>query len=58
MSLADVYGLLNAAVRRRMPEPGWADGALSSHWDDAVRLRVGFPGSDTAVRVAECWVEG
>jgi hypothetical protein len=30
MSLADAYGLLNAAVRRRMPEPGWAEGALSS----------------------------
>jgi hypothetical protein len=58
MSLADVYALLNAGVRRSVPDVGGADGALSSEWDDAVRLLVGFPDSDTAVRVAECWVEG
>jgi 4-carboxymuconolactone decarboxylase len=31
-----------------VPDVGGADGALSSEWDDAVRLLVGFPDSDTS----------
>jgi hypothetical protein len=58
MSLADVYDLLNAGVRRSVPDVGGVDGALSSEWDDAVRLLVGFPDSDTSGSRRRVLVEG
>ena len=56
-----MYALLKARAvegARLIPDGTLPTAGLSFYWDDAVRLLVMFPCSDTAARIAVSCVEG